>query len=369
MRDEEIKTTQGGANVDFHTHSNYSMDGTKSIKQIIKRAHKNNTTMLGVTDHNSIIGVNHFLDKNGTGRDTVFDAVNGKTLLCPGVEITARIDCVKNIKGRPSKIHLVAYGIDRNDDSPISKLLKIKHINDKHVDHGFITQLGNHFSLSITDFDILQYNIYCQRNNHKIDGFGKQETIDFAKFMNYDLTQTDEELRAILDNFASIDRLNLEAKDVIDLVHASGGIVLLAHPHLNLRRTHHPQDIIKYLIENEIDGFELYYPQSTRESDIYLRKICKENNITLFSAGSDYHGEDSFCEEIHFEPIKTNKVQAFIDYLQNMNESRNKGDLIIKNYKHLHNDVNINEILDKYRRTFCTYEHLNKNTPYQEIWE
>ncbi len=354
---------------DFHTHSNFSIDGTKSIKSLIKFAQKDNTTFLGITDHNTITGINQYLDKLDYQRQDVFDNVKGKTIIVPGVEITARINHLKNLKGKPVKIHLVAYGIDRNDLSPISLLLTMKSINDKHVDLGFVTQLQNYFKFDLTDQDIREYIIYCQNQNKEFNAFGKAETIEFSKFLNLNLTDNDEQLKTIIDTFTPTDRINLEAKDVIDLVHASGGIVLLAHPQINLQRTKHSHEVIDYLIKNEIDGFEMYYPQSTRSCDTYLRKVSKENHISLFSGGSDFHHDDSH-NNIHnndvFERITTDKVQAFIDYLYELNIARKKGILVYKNYKNL-KSFDPDQILEKYRLKFCNCEQIDPNTPLSEF--
>lgn len=361
-----------GKIADFHTHSNHSIDGTKSIKHILKSAHKNNVTMLGVTDHNTVSGVNKFMDKERFPRESVMELASTKTILVPGVEITARINEIKNIKGNSVKLHLLAYGIDRNDDSPISKLLKLKSINDHHVDLGFVYQLQKHFNLALSKQDVLDFFIHCKMNNHDVKAFGKEEAFNFVKFLGLELTENDEQLSEIISNFDVTDRFNLDVDDVINLVHASGGIVLLAHPQVSLRRTKYDKNVISYLIEHEIDGFELYYPQHTKTCDMYLRKVSKENNIHLHSAGSDYHDDNHNYEHdgfsIPYEPVTLDKVKALIDYLNEMKVARDEGTLILKNYKNL-KDFNVEETLEKYRRRFCALEGIKRTTPIEEIEE
>lgn len=366
-----------GKNADLHTHTHYSTDGTRSIKHILKVAHKNNTTMPGVTDHNTLLGVNKFLDKENIDRNNVMELVNGKTILVPGVEITARINEIKNLNGKSSKFHFVVYGIDRNDDSPISKLLKIKSNNDHHVDLGFVQELKKHFNLNITNQDVLEYKLYRNYGDERFKAFGKDETLEFAKYLGLNLTENDEKLIDIIDKFHTTDRLNLDAKDVINLVHASGGIILLAHPYTNLRRTNHTSDIINYLIENEIDGFEMYYPNNIKSCDTYLRKVCKDKKIYLHSGGSDYHDDKIFTYDkysqshkqnqyITYEPITLDKVSAFIDYLNEIKEARKQGTLIIKNYQNLRG-FDVNATLEKYRQMYCNIENITLSTPFEEI--
>ena len=178
------------------------------------------------------------------------------------------------------------------------------------------------------------------------------------------INENPEDLYNIFNKIHLTSRLTLEAKDVINLVHASGGIVLMAHPYSNLKRTRKPKDLIEYLINNDIDGFEMYYPFNNYHSDILLRKICKDYDVTLFSGGSDYHDDNQvYNDDLHikYEPITEDKTKAFIEYMSDVDYARKKGTLITKNYKHL-KDFKINNTIEKYKKQFCKIENLEYNS-------
>ena len=41
---------------DFHIHSNYSLDGTYCVEDLIKMAKNNKCTTIAITDHNCVKG-------------------------------------------------------------------------------------------------------------------------------------------------------------------------------------------------------------------------------------------------------------------------------------------------------------------------
>ena len=63
-----------------------------------------------------------------------------------------------------------------------------------------------------------------------------------------------------------------------------GGIPILAHPHL-LR----DESVIPYLIEEGIEGIEVYYVNHGRNPSSKFVEIAKKYNL-LISGGSDCHG-------------------------------------------------------------------------------
>ena len=47
--------------IDLHVHSIYS-DGTDTPRQILERAKKNGLKVVSITDHDTVSGINEFLD-------------------------------------------------------------------------------------------------------------------------------------------------------------------------------------------------------------------------------------------------------------------------------------------------------------------
>lgn len=192
----------------------------KQISELLDKAKENGTTIFSVTDHNTISGVNSFLDSNNVDRYSVLSTINNTTLLT-GVEITAKIKEIDNIKGNPVKIHLLAYGIDRNDNSPISQLLKLKRKNDENVDLGFLYKINQQHNLQISEEEIIKFYRNKKQKNERYEWIGKNDAIEFLLSHNSFRNKTKDELSQLFYEMEPTHRLDLEAKDVINLVHAS----------------------------------------------------------------------------------------------------------------------------------------------------
>lgn len=78
-------------------------------------------------------------------------------------------------------------------------------------------------------------------------------------------------------------------KDVIDIIHKSGGYAFLAHPcAYKLNRTE-VSAFIDIAIKNGINGIEVKH-SSNKDDDVpFLRQIAEINNLYI-SGGSDFHG-------------------------------------------------------------------------------
>ena len=74
--------------------------------------------------------------------------------------------------------------------------------------------------------------------------------------------------------------------DVIDLIHENHGVVVLAHPKVNLG---HDKDKINKLIDTGIDGIEVYTSYHNNEDNEFYNEIVKEFDL-IKTCGSDFHG-------------------------------------------------------------------------------
>lgn len=74
----------------------------------------------------------------------------------------------------------------------------------------------------------------------------------------------------------------LTAEEIIRLIHAAGGIALVAHPHKQLH-------LIDALMEIGIDGMEVWHPDLTTEEQTQAYEIALKKNLYI-SGGSDHSG-------------------------------------------------------------------------------
>jgi 3',5'-nucleoside bisphosphate phosphatase len=76
------------------------------------------------------------------------------------------------------------------------------------------------------------------------------------------------------------------AEEVVELIHAAGGVAVLAHPYWDISAPHEVDDLIRDL---DVDGVEAFYPSHSREQTEHLLELCGELNLVP-TASSDYHG-------------------------------------------------------------------------------
>lgn len=73
--------------------------------------------------------------------------------------------------------------------------------------------------------------------------------------------------------------------DVIDVVHAAGGFVVIAHPHY-IR----DKNILQQMLKCPFDGLEAYYAHFTADQVPYWLGLAKEHGLFV-TGGSDFHGD------------------------------------------------------------------------------
>ena len=75
-----------------------------------------------------------------------------------------------------------------------------------------------------------------------------------------------------------------DAAEVIDAVHAAGGIAVLAHPVLDDNL-----DALPRLLEHGLDGIEVWHPSADEEASAALKKLAAKHKL-LMLGGTDFRG-------------------------------------------------------------------------------
>jgi 3',5'-nucleoside bisphosphate phosphatase len=76
------------------------------------------------------------------------------------------------------------------------------------------------------------------------------------------------------------------AAQAIELIHAAGGVAIVAHPYWDIDARHEVDDLIRSL---DADGVEAFYPTHSEEQTAHLLELCAELDL-LPTGSSDYHG-------------------------------------------------------------------------------
>ncbi|HQY21986.1 MAG TPA: PHP domain-containing protein [Ignavibacteria bacterium] len=242
---------------DLHLHTNYS-DGVLSPSKLIDLAKKNDLSVISITDHDNVNGIEEAIEYgNSVGIQVI-----------PGVEISADID--------DNEIHILGYFIDHKNPEFLdflknSRQMRIER-NEKIVNK--LNDLG-----SKINFDDILKKVGSQTSLGRPhiamelydEGFVKTYYEAFFKYIGDDKT-------------AYVRKSNPDAKEVIEMISKCKGLSFIAHPGKYIR----DEKLLK-LTEHGLDGIEVVHPSHDKESMAYFNKIISEKFL-LSSGGSDFHG-------------------------------------------------------------------------------
>ena len=275
---------------DFHIHSKYSFDGVLSPVQIEQSALANNVEFVSMTDHNTIQASIDLWKTHKADLKSPSITLDSGVTFVSGVEVTCKVMSVANLKGNACKVHLLIYGADLSPQSPIVRLMNIKHQNDLDYD---LRRLQYLLSLKPNVYVTLEEIQEWFKNNGVEGEPSNKQIMDFLDEKGIDLGITSERrLTRLLEGMPPVERLDLDAEEVVRVAHASGGVVVMAHPFHNLRRTVNKMDLLETLLNAGLDGFELLYNGANSDSanliDRAVKKFAKKRSM-IYTGGSDIH--------------------------------------------------------------------------------
>lgn len=263
--------------IDLHTHSHYS-GGERSCSDLLKLAEENNVSVLSITDHNVIDGVDEAIDcADEFGIHVV-----------PGVEIYTRY--------RNQNLHLLGYNFELGDTELSRTLRKLQEENEHNVrqsihnlqEQGFTIDEAKIFKSPSINRGVLhiikeieQYpkNVKKMRRELPTD---KQDFFGKVKFyMGYDKP-------------AALRVSELPTDEAIETVRRSGGFTILAHPGQQLN--YEGNELILELVEVGLEGIEILSPYHSWHQIEHYQKFALKHKL-LVTGGSDYHGDIDFTKK------------------------------------------------------------------------
>ena len=268
--------------IDLHLHSTAS-DGEDAPSELIERAEKLQLKAIALTDHDSIDGVEEFLSY-GEKRDII---------VLPGIEISIRHEPAREL----IDVHIVGLNIDHT--SPHLKRTLQDQLNGRlQQKRDICKRLREELNYDITYEEVKAVaggqtvgrphivQIMIKNNPQKVEGKTKNELFKMIS----------------IGGAAFVDRgfeLNLE--ESIEVIEASGGIPILAHP--GIYETEDRAKFVKMCVEAGIKGIEIEYPYNKNRPWVntdrkewaqeflpeFFRKQAEKLDL-IKSGGSDYHG-------------------------------------------------------------------------------
>ncbi len=245
---------------DLHCHTTLS-DGSLGIEEVIVQAKRMNLDYLSITDHDTL---------SSSSRAAVLGDRYGVKVI-PGVELSAW-DKVRN-----SRVHILCYAPQKPDrlEGLCLKSCEIR----KSCARDMIEKVIEKYP--ITSEAVLKYckgskSIYKQHIMRALVNYG------YATELYGEL---DDKLFNREHGSCIVTREYPDVNFVIDLIHSSRGVAIMAHPYLfnNI-------DLLRELAEKgKIDGIEVNHNSADEEERKVLLDIAKEYDL-IVTGGSDFHG-------------------------------------------------------------------------------
>ena len=336
-------------------------DGGMELSTAIASAKLNGVTHMIAVMHDSLGGFVKYAQEHNLDRNAVFHNIDGVQVSF-GAEVTCRDFQNDNIKGNPAKMHLLVVAPRLTPDSPIVKLLELKTQNDIMVDFGRLMFVAEARGIQLDPADVKQYVLNKARHVPGYSSIGRRDILDFFAAQGIDLALTQRGLDDILDKAPPIPRMNIDMRDLIKVAHASGAMVIFAHPAVNLRRTTDAEKTVRNFYNAGGDGAESEYGDSSAHFDSMMSDIgnglIKGNKVVRFP-GSDTHriNSTSSVGKIKGRLITRDGQEKALEELGNIEQTRAQGKITSRLYQPIPQEE-IDGLIAKYQTEHEGYMKL-----------
>lgn len=275
--------------IDLHIHTLASGDGEFSPQSIIEFAKAKQLDAIAITDHDSIDSI----------KDALYYGEKYGIEVIPGCEFSAQY--------QDKWLHILGYYIDYQHPSVIEWCCKIQASLGENVD----LQIAK---LQEAGFFLEKEQVIGYSSQPMPASYGKALFLDprndaHPLLMPY-RTQENYIVKFCMDWLVTGRPYNAprkipKAQEAINLILASGGVPVLAHPGATLALDE--DRLICELMEFGIMGVEAFTTWHTPQQETHYERFCKENRI-LATCGSDFHGQAK--PHIQLGQVKNNQYEV-----------------------------------------------------------
>lgn len=336
-------------------------DGGMLLPTAIANAKSNGVTHMIVVMHDSLGGFVDYVQDHNLDPNAIFHEIDGVQVSF-GAEVTCRDFQSTNEKGNTSKLHLLVVGPKLTPDSPIVKLLQLKTENDIMFDFGRLMFVAKANGIDLDPAMVKDYVLDKARHTPGYSSIGRKDILDFFADNGIDLAISQRGLNDLLDRVPPMPRMNIDMRDLIKVAHASGAMVIFAHPAVNLRRTTDPEKTIRNFFSAGGDGAESEYSDSSSHFDTMICDIGNElrgKNKVVRTPGSDTHRISSTTAvgKIRGNLIARNAHEKALEEIKTIEEARAEGKLTSRVYPEVSQEE-VEGILKKYELEHNTYMQI-----------
>jgi|SRR3989344_2150253 len=286
-----LKSSKKGF-IDLHTHTIYS-DGGLTPNGLIVKAKELGLKAIAIADHDNVAATEVALIK---GAELGIEVI-------PAIELTAYIN-------EDIDFHILGYFINQRDRNLRGKLetyQKEREEKSKKVVAN-LNKLG--FKIDFQEVKKIAKGTITQPHLAYIV-VNKTDNSEKLKREFGEIPTTGEFIREYLATGAKAyePRSAVAPQEVVDLIHQSGGLAVLAHPCWNLtnkvgNKLVFDDSWIEKLVRMGLDGIEVYAHRENKEDTVkcieHFGKIADKLKLVK-TGGSDFHGFGSAGKELGFE--------------------------------------------------------------------
>ncbi len=262
------------ANTDLHLHTYFS-DGTQSPTQVVRWAHEQGLTIISITDHDGIDGI----------EEAIVAAKEFDIKVIPGIEISAQTD-------EHIGLHILGYDIDPKNQQLIKACETMRQ--KRKIRNELLMKALNRqgYKLEWKDLDLRPEQDYLGKPQFAMamvkKGYFKTPKDAFGAKGAFG----SKEIRKIRKEKVS-------DAEAIQMIREAGGMAVLAHPakisHIGEPGT--PEfyskldNMLAELKRLGLGGLECVYPEHTDAQTIEFTIMAHHHGLKV-TGGSDYHGPE-----------------------------------------------------------------------------
>lgn len=247
---------------DLHCHTTLS-DGSLGIEEVILQAKRMNLDYLAITDHDTL---------SSSNRAHILGERYGVNII-PAVELSAWD------KKRGEKVHILCYSPLKPDrlEGLCLKSCSIRTECAKDM----ISNVMERYPIpqdAVRMYTKGSKSIFKQHIMRALCNYGYATEL---------YGEVNDRLFSYPDGECLVTREYPDVNFVLDLIHSSKGIAVMAHPYLF--GNSNPQLLDELIEAGKLDGIEVYHYSADGEKQAELLKKCEEHDL-IATGGSDFHG-------------------------------------------------------------------------------
>jgi len=248
--------TSGSGYIDLHVHSNHS-DGLKSVEEIVCSAAERGLRALSLTDHDVTTGL----------AEAIESLARHGVEIVPGLEISSYCDGLET--------HLLGYFID-----PLNPALTEFSNNFRR----FRTERAREILHKLTQQGIdIPFELLQLRAGHS--SIGRPHIADLLVEEGVVFSFQEAFNKFLAEHRpAYVPKIKVNADEAIALIHAAGGLAVVAHPAVGVTDA-----VIHRLIACGLDGLETLHPKHQPYHIQHYQELAAKTGL-VESGGSDCHG-------------------------------------------------------------------------------